>query len=801
MFDSGDSVLQNFHLPKGKVGRKLRFFVSHINSNAELVTEEFNSSERTVEYIEIAKVSTAFIHHVEISQRQRLASEFSRARPNLYLTKPASLALGSLLNKLSVPMTSFAGYHCFEYSLPTKDTEDPSFISENENREDFRVEQTEFEENGEETVENSHWVFNEAEVESILNISFAEALLKLKAFENEQLTSYLTQLQEYKGEELINLLHSIVSKQQLEPAASLEAFDDKNIFELHDWSVRAENVLRQQNINTVRDLRDFGPTNFLRVRNCGRKTVTEIRDFLKNLPQDQQIEKQPVFDASEPIDFKNWPLPVQESFRQNGINTINDLRLYSIQTLSGPGSEMSEESLQFVRDFASRHGFQIREKIMDPLPDFNLDNVITKTNTLKQDFDSLVSELDLRKTDMVKRRFGVDGPKHTLEDIAQDYGITRERVRQIVQKFWQRKMGRLRSLKSLEGKLSEIFVSDFHHEKASRITQDISEISDFFDCKNFYVEVIGKLNTLDLNIIEIDGEEYFANYDQESVQNIQTNVYNFLCESIGATKEDLFDAMEVEFGSSAGQAKIALENLLNYCIFRFVDNEQQLFEVRNRNSAGLQAAKVIFDSLEPLTAEDILENIAAQNNLSSMTFEITQRNIANQLAYFKGIYPMSHGTWGNIDHIPLYGEEASHVLEALEYFIQNRDEPQFHSRETIPHLPNFISDRIQDFHVSALIREYNLENYLGRNMFGPEGEERTHILDVIVEVLKEEGHPFTCLTNIRTCRRTSQCKTQRCKYMRDHLLLRLVAICSLIMKKLKIFQLRKYMRISLSSTE
>ena len=99
---------------------------------------------------------------------------------------------------------------------------------------------------------------------------------------------------------------------------------------------------------------------------------------------------------------------------------------------------MSEESLQFVRDFASRHGFQIREQIMDPLPDFNLDNVITKTNTLKQDFDSLVSELDLRKTDMVKRRFGVDGPKHTLEDITELCRI-KGRVRQIVQKFWQRK--------------------------------------------------------------------------------------------------------------------------------------------------------------------------------------------------------------------------------------------------------------------------------------------------------------------------------------------------------------------------
>ena len=62
---------------------------------------------------------------------------------------------------------------------------------------------------------------------------------------------------------------------------------------------------------------------------------------------------------------------------------------------------------------------------MDPLPDFNW--IMSSLNKyLKQDFDSLVSKADLRKTDMVKRRFGVDGPKHTLEDIAQDYGITRE---------------------------------------------------------------------------------------------------------------------------------------------------------------------------------------------------------------------------------------------------------------------------------------------------------------------------------------------------------------------------------------
>ena len=97
-------------------------------------------------------------------------------------------------------------------------------------------------------------------------------------------------------------------------------------------------------------------------------------------------------------------------------------------------------------------------------------------------------------------------------------------------------MGRLRSLKSLKANYRNLCFR-FSSRKASRITQDISEISDFFDCKNFYVEVIGKLNTLDLNIIEIDGEEYFMNYDQESVQNIQQMFTTFCVKALALQKK------------------------------------------------------------------------------------------------------------------------------------------------------------------------------------------------------------------------------------------------------------------------
>jgi hypothetical protein len=46
--------------------------------------------------------------------------------------------------------------------------------------------------------------------------------------------------------------------------------------------------------------------------------------------------------------------------------------------------------------------------------------------------------LDDREAKIVKMRYGIDGPKYTLEQVGEEFEVTRERVRQIEQKVIQK---------------------------------------------------------------------------------------------------------------------------------------------------------------------------------------------------------------------------------------------------------------------------------------------------------------------------------------------------------------------------
>jgi hypothetical protein len=63
---------------------------------------------------------------------------------------------------------------------------------------------------------------------------------------------------------------------------------------------------------------------------------------------------------------------------------------------------------------------------------------LAERNTLRQNLDQILGMLDDREAKIVKMRYGIDGPKYTLEQVGEEFEVTRERVRQIEQKVIQK---------------------------------------------------------------------------------------------------------------------------------------------------------------------------------------------------------------------------------------------------------------------------------------------------------------------------------------------------------------------------
>lgn len=85
-------------------------------------------------------------------------------------------------------------------------------------------------------------------------------------------------------------------------------------------------------------------------------------------------------------------------------------------------------------------GDEGRDTLADLLEDINTlrPDQYAEKNTLRQNLDTILAMLDEREAKIIKMRYGIDWPKYTLEQVWEEFDVTRERVRQIEQKVIQK---------------------------------------------------------------------------------------------------------------------------------------------------------------------------------------------------------------------------------------------------------------------------------------------------------------------------------------------------------------------------
>ncbi len=85
-------------------------------------------------------------------------------------------------------------------------------------------------------------------------------------------------------------------------------------------------------------------------------------------------------------------------------------------------------------------GDEWRDTLADLLEDGNTlrPDQFADKNSLRKNLDTILAMLDDRESKIIKMRYGIDGPRYTLEQVWEEFDVTRERVRQIEQKVIQK---------------------------------------------------------------------------------------------------------------------------------------------------------------------------------------------------------------------------------------------------------------------------------------------------------------------------------------------------------------------------
>ena len=112
-----------------------------------------------------------------------------------------------------------------------------------------------------------------------------------------------------------------------------------------------------------------------------------------------------------------------------------------------------------------------KDKLGDMIPDTKTatPDQVAETWALRTNLDNILKMLDEREAKIIKMRYGIDWPRYTLEQVWEEFDVTRERVRQVEQKVIQklREHEWLQKMLGIEDDMEKLLLQWFNTKKKS----------------------------------------------------------------------------------------------------------------------------------------------------------------------------------------------------------------------------------------------------------------------------------------------------------------------------------------------
>jgi hypothetical protein len=518
-------------------------------------------------------------------------------------------------------------------------------------------------------------------------------------------------------------------------------------------SVRLAHVLATRELRLLRDIHGLTYGEIRDLPNCGKKTVDELRSLVRELqsgagaaytsePATSPIASTSCFTvstAAQDLCLSDLPLSarLENVLAQLRFKLLGDLNGVEVKRLTDSGNcgRKSILELQSIISRANAGEFSVT----------GAQSTSAALHHVASLIDIGLEQLSQRDRTIFENRLsGKGGAPKTLEEVAIEFHITRERVRQIVKLI----MSKLR--RGGGPKLSRALqvITQECEQRVCPLTPQL--FAEWLDgtasaLKHepvFYVRV---LDTMEQAVPAWPPGSTREGADDPHTGPIQDAIEKWLrLTGTHAKASDAYTHLltqprfkKVPANTFLGALRIAKRILLD-----FPEPDQPQLRLRRLQIHDFARA-VLTDSATPLTSEEIVERAKARYGENAIV--TLSRNTATQLSPELGFFLLGPRSFGLRQHFQTPQKLWPKLRNAFAAFLRQQNRP-ISTIEAVGH--SFAQDlrAFNSYEMAQVIREDQRFTDLGRRLFGLAEwgiQERQYIKDLLPRVFREAQRALT----------------------------------------------------------
>ena len=443
--------------------------------------------------------------------------------------------------------------------------------------------------------------------------------------------------------------------------------------------------------------------------------------------------------AERDLTTMNLRARVNNAFRVSGIETVRDLAAWSPEALLNQRN-FGRKSL---RDLLRALNAALVE---GPRRCPGADSVLEIGQLLTEVRRSLLSFTD-RERDVLVRRLGFETPPETLQQVADDYEVTRERIRQIEARATQKWIDEFSWDDILERKITRLLIGrGFPLPAAGAEAVDswfdgVSSHLEFF--KNFVQSVCKDR----IHFIEIDGLCYVSLMGQDLWERTVSDAAELLSSGAGQEWREE-DARSLVHGVLPDTARefgpLLWDKASRLCHFSVEPDGSRVLTSYGRGAEQVVEA-ILTESEAPLHYTEIAER-AGRRQGKSLDLRRAQSAAANIGFLF------APGTYGLARHVPLSEEQMSRIRAVAEDIVCSETSGrQWHSAEVFSELLERLNggfDGLDKYVLNIALGKSRKLSPLGRMTWAEarqDTDDRTRIElhQAVIAIVKAAGRPLS----------------------------------------------------------